>query len=593
MPYRCSASKPKLSDALREEPAPSVGIESETAVSLPKPDAFERRFVLYCIVIALILASLPCAIGFALSRPDWQFVGAAYNIDDTMVYFAWTRQAADGHFFIRNLFTTEPQIPIQFNLLILMLGAIVRVTGLSIPVVFFAARIIASAFLLVLIYRLFLAMAPNDAWTRMCAMAFVSMGSGFGWLFWPQWSDNNAHSTHLPVDTWQPEALTFQSIEMSTLFAFGLILIVATFLLLILGLRSGRMRYAVGAGLCALVLGNVHSYDIVHVAAGWLFFLIALTILDRKLAGRAWLQGVVCAAIALPSVLYQYHMYIVDPAFHQRAHDPTYSDALVFYLLGWGIVFVMGAAASIAWFATRFRAVTAQLFDRNTALIAMCWFLGGLVVSYTPHLDFQRKMIMGADIPISLLGACGVAMAAKLAPPRLKSAVFCAFILLSLPTSILFVTRDIHHLGEDQSETLMKPFMSADEVSALQWIRDNTSPDSAILGFPQLTCFVPAWCDRYTYVSHWGETPNYNQKLGGFVQFTQTGMSIQDRIAYLVGTKTDYFVFPNVYNGVVEPGKDGRYVQFENFNQFPDILSPVYSNKELTIYKILLLHPPK
>jgi hypothetical protein len=543
--------------------------------------------------MALILAALPCAIGFASSHPGWEFVGAAYNIDDTSVYFAWTRQAVDGHFYIRNLFTTEPQNAIQFNVLILLLAGIVKVSGLSIPVVFFITRLIAAGFLLALIYRLFRYLVPHDSAARMYALVFVSVGSGFGWMFWPAWAENNGRSAHLPVDTWQPEALTFQSIEMSTLFAFSQILIVGTVFLLAVAQRTRQMRYAVGAGVCALLLGNVHSYDILHVAAGWLLYLVIIAVVSKKFDSTAWLQGIVCAAIAMPSVVYQYHMYMVDPMFHIRAHDLTLSPAPIYYLMGWGIVFLCGAGASLYWIATRFKDVQTQTYDKYAALLPICWFLGGLAISYAPHLNFQRKMIMGADVPISLLGGCGVALLAKHVPRAWRPIAAGLCILLSLPSSLLWVYRDINHVNNDRSETQLSPFLDADETSTLSYIRDFTPPDSAILGFPELMDFVPAWCDRFTYVSHWGETPDYTHKVAEFARFAEVGMSEQERIIYLIGTKTDYFVFPNALNGSTQLGPSGQVMQFADFNQYPDILQPVYSNKELTVYKILLVHPPK
>jgi hypothetical protein len=571
--------------------APNV-TETSDAVTTAKSSAFEQRFVLYCITIALILAAIPCAIGYAASHAGYEFVGAAYNIDDTSVYFAWTKQAVDGHFYIRNLFTTEPQNAIQFNVLILMLGAIVRVTSLSIPVVFFITRLIASGFLLILIYRLYRFLAPNNEAARIYALLFVSVGSGFGFMFWGSWRDKNI-PLHLPVDTWQPEALTFQSIEMSTLFAFSQILIVATIFLLAVGLRTGRMRYAACAGICALLLGNVHSYDIVHVAAAWLLYLIVLSAVNRRFDRSAWLQAIVCAGMAMPSVLYQLHMYVVDPMFHIRAHDLTLSPSVIYYLLGWGIVFLTGAGAAIYWIASRFESVKLVMADRAAALLPICWFIAGLAVSYWPHLNFQRKMIMGADIPISLLGGCGVSILAMHLSKAWRPIAAGACLLLSIPTTLLWLDRDVRHVLTDSSETNLSPFLDADELSALQWIRDNTTSDSAILGFPSLMDFVPAWCDRYTYVSHWGETPEYTEKVAGFVHFAEAGMPEQARIDYLISTKSDYFVFPNALNGSVEPGPDGRMLAFEDFHRFPDILQPLYSNKELTIYKILLVHPPK
>ena len=58
--------------------------------------------------------------------PDaiFSFLGLTHNIDDGAVYLSWMRQSADGHFFIRNLFTNEPQVARQFNLLFLVMGGL-------------------------------------------------------------------------------------------------------------------------------------------------------------------------------------------------------------------------------------------------------------------------------------------------------------------------------------------------------------------------------------------------------------------------------------------------------------------------------------
>ena len=50
------------------------------------------------------------------------FIGTPYNIDDYCNYLSWLRQMADGHFFIHNLFTTDPQKNIEFNVFFWLLG---------------------------------------------------------------------------------------------------------------------------------------------------------------------------------------------------------------------------------------------------------------------------------------------------------------------------------------------------------------------------------------------------------------------------------------------------------------------------------------
>ncbi len=372
-----------------------------------KPVTFEQRFVEYAILLTLLLAALPCAAGFLMSRPDFVFVGATYNVDDTAVYYSWVRQAADGHFFIHNLFTTDPQNPIQFNLLMLAIGVLVRLTHIPIPVILFVVRIVAGGFLLSLIYRLYKLLAPVSVTVRLCAFGFTCLGSGFGWMFWPRWADKNLGA--LPVDTWQPEAFTFQSIEFSALFAASTILIVSIIYLLTMAQRSGQMRYAVGAGVCALVLGNVHSYDILHVGGAWLLFLIVTNFVERRFDRAAWGQAVICGLMAVPSTLYQLHMYNVDPAFHQRVLNPTRSGNPIWYVLGYGVMLLLAIGAAAHWVTTRFADAATYLADRRAALLPICWFCAAIMLSYAP-VDFQRKMVMVAYFPLFVIGGCFVCM---------------------------------------------------------------------------------------------------------------------------------------------------------------------------------------
>ena len=277
----------------------------------------------------------------------------------------------------------------------------------------------------------------------------------------------------------------------------------------------------------------------------WLLYLIVSAAFERRFDSRSWLQAVVCGVIALPSVAYQWRMYHVDPAFHQRVFDLTLSLPVQYYALGYGVAFILAVVALCWLISGRINNSEQFVYDRNSALLPICWFAAALALSYTPHVDFQRKMIMGAHVPLCLLAGIGYAIcAAKLkhAPAQIAFAAVC--VALSLPTTLLFALRDIRHVLQDRSETLMDPFLTGDEAATLGWIRVNTPPSSAVLGFPTFTCFVPGWCNRYTYVSQWGESLDYRRKLqSGFYRFLEADPSESDRAAYLSMTKCDYFVF--------------------------------------------------
>ena len=91
----------------------------------------ELKWVLgWALAIALV-ASIPYVQGVAVAPSGYRFVGLTHNIDDGAVYLSWIRQAADGHVFMRNHFTNEPQSGGSFNVLFLAMGGFARLTHIS------------------------------------------------------------------------------------------------------------------------------------------------------------------------------------------------------------------------------------------------------------------------------------------------------------------------------------------------------------------------------------------------------------------------------------------------------------------------------
>src|SRR5262249_25808024 len=151
------------------------------------------------------------------ARFGW-FSWLGYNLDDVCVYLSWMRQAADGHLFQRNLFTTASQSGHQINLFFLLLGNISRLTHLPVIFTFHASRIILGIGFLRAVWWL-LEMWLADPRARRLAYLAVSFSAGLGWM--PGlWRDSGAQS---PVDVWQPESTTFLCLYLSPLFLVSLL----------------------------------------------------------------------------------------------------------------------------------------------------------------------------------------------------------------------------------------------------------------------------------------------------------------------------------------------------------------------------------
>src|SRR5262245_50130784 len=176
----------------------------------------EWRWCLRAALLVMMLTCLPYLWLWRMTPPGLSFLGFPVGPDDQCVYLAWMRQAADGHFFLRSLWTNDPQRGLNVHLLFWLLGVTARLTSLSLPVVYQCGRVLLGAAVLLLFYRL-TAFFTTSVMTRRVSLALAALSAGFGWLYPVPFPGGL-------VDSWQTEAITFQSLYTNTLFCAGLAL---------------------------------------------------------------------------------------------------------------------------------------------------------------------------------------------------------------------------------------------------------------------------------------------------------------------------------------------------------------------------------
>ncbi len=579
-------SNPTPSD---RAPLPSVsanGFDAISSASLHSPSAprLERRLVVGLALAALLLACLPYAFGYAITPPGTRFIGTAYNIDDYCNYLSWVRQTMDGRFFFHNQFTTEPQRNLEFNLFFWTLGRGAALLHLSPQAALQVARVGGGAAVLWLVYKLYRAAVPQNVPARVTAFAFVCLSGGWGWLQWPLWHDKNVSGS--PVDAWQPEAFTFLTLYTSALMTVSTAFIVGALYCLLRGEQTGRWQYAACAGLCGAVLGNIHSYDVLHLAAAWGLYLVAWTLVQRgRDVGASWARGVLALALTLPTTVYEYLILQRETVFRARAAVPTLSPAFWHYILGYGVVFIL--AVLVLPFLVRGLQSRLSLFaDKQAALVVLCWAIGGLAVIYLP-VAFQRKMVMGTHIPLCLLAGLGAALLTQTLKPRAQTFLLAALVLLSLPTSLLFLARDMTHLTENRSETQQSPFLPDTLVDCYAWLRTHTPPQSAVVGFPTLCAALPGYAGRTVWAGHWAETPQYGTKTTEFARFADALTPVSERQSFLAQTHAQYFFYPNDVSAMAFADKHGIVHHLADLAHTPiPGTVPVYANAQFTIFRL-------
>jgi hypothetical protein len=581
----------------------------------PTASRAERRLVAALIAFTLLVSALPYALGYFLAPvmgpggSHATFIGTPYNIDDYCNYLSWLRQMADGRFFLHNMFTTDAQDNLEFNVFFWGLGRVVAVTHCSPQAALQGARLVGGGVLLWLIYRFYQHCLPTDRYARLTAFGFACLSSGFGWTQWQHWRNKNLPGG--PVDAWQPEAYTFLSIYTSALMTVSTIFILGALYALLRGEQTGRWRYAVWAGVCGGILGNMHSYDVLHLSAAWGLFLVVWTVLRRgKGVAMSWARAVVALALTLPTTLYMYHVYNAEAVFKARANVPTLSPAVWHYFLGYGLVFLLAVFATFFyvsylndWPKTRSGIMTLTYLlkpksreavqrilgpepePRLPLIFAICWAVGGLLVCYLP-LAFQRKMLMGEHVPLCLLAGWGAALLVGRLAPRVQGAVLTLLVLANAPSNVLFLVRDVRHLQFNKSETHLSPFLSSDLVDVYRWLRADTPADAAVVGPPSLCTYLPGEAGRVVWAGHWGETPHYGRKDAEFADAFDRITPNDVRHLFLRGTKATYLFYPNDISKATFKRPDGLHHWVELTPSPPPYLRQVYKNDTFTVYRI-------
>lgn len=475
-------------------------------------------------LVVVLIASLPYIAGLLMQSNRAIFLGFTFNIDDACVYSSWIHQIADGSFLVRNQFTTDPQSALQFNIFFVILGSIARITHLSPAAVLHLARVTLGVALLMMIWR-FSGRFLKDRVERSLIVPVVGLASGLGWTMLKIGNHQG------PVDIWQPESITFLSIYLNPLFLIGLILMLASVHFLLKMKDTGSVKDAMLAGLMLLVLGNVHTYDVVTVGVVWVAYLVVEIIRLRKIHWKTIGFSVLAAMCALPSLGYQFYLYNHVDAFRERVQSQAPSPALWAYMMGFGLVLVLAVIGG----------VIASKQKRDVVLLVV-WGIVGFAIPYIPVAQ-QRKLVMGLHIPLAILAVVAIAALVKRVGPRYANIVVIVLVAAMLPSTLFRMGEDIKNLANNTTAPEFRPFMTANELDAIQWLKIHSKPEDAVLTFYETALFIPAVSGNRVYYGHWSETPDYIDKRNAWITFVNAATPDAWRRDFLKSTGARYIIY--------------------------------------------------
>ena len=514
---------------------------------------------------------LPYLLGWLLTPPGHVYGGWLASPDEHNVYLSWIRQARDGHPVFYNLFTTEPQKPYFFNLYLLVLGLVARLPGVSLLGVYYAARIVLGWLMLMAVYLLAAHCHPA-LHVRRLAVAFTALASGLGWLF--SLLAPAGWSGATPIDYGSrlvmPEAIGFLSLLLNPLFCLSIALLVVIFLGANLAFERRSWRWALVAGGAALVLGNVHTYDLVTV---WGVLFVALVV--RGLAQRRFPTAeiglaAIIGVLSLPFGFAQYWVYRTNPLVYARVGSPTATPAVWAVLLGFGLPLALAGG----W---RTRRSPGMRFP-------LVWLLTGLALVYLPA-PFQRKLAEGLWAPISILAAAFVGETIW-ARWRGRTAVWVAAAVVAIcaPSNAFFLVSQVNQFtsGDRYFERILMPplYLTDAQVAGARWLDEHAPFRAAVLSDSRIGNYLPRLAGVTVYVGHWDETKDFEGKLRRLLEFYAAATPDIERARLLRAENTRFLWHVEYGPGEVPlgPHEPARSSLFR----------PVFQRGDVTIYRVVL-----
>lgn len=473
---------------------------------LEKIKFWEWKAIVICSVVLMLLAAGPLIVIWLSLEPGWVWSGVErVSSGDLPVYFSYINQAKEGHFFLHDLHTIEPERYGTINLFWWGLGQKARIFNISPQAVFHTSRLLLMPFLVFSLYLL-IAEFLTSARSRVAALALIIFGSGFGGLATPlingaAWSRDGRFN--FPMDLWVPELTVLGSALQSPHFIVSWICFALTVLFLVKAMKQNSIKFSAAAGTLGLFFFHFHPYyaPLFFILAGAVGIIFVRDGLKPRAAAKLALLFILISA---PAVVYHAFLNLFDPiVFARTSQNLTWSTPLTLTLISFGLFLPLALTAYKKW------------KESAQVRVLMVWAGIQFLFLYAPF-SFQRRFAEGLIIPLALLTVIG-------APGFFVMIKECLAKTIKNKTALSLVCGMLIFLGFGYSNYVMlaSRMRDARKIKPPTYFEESflgameamgKLPGNSVMGSFATGNFLPAISNKRVYAGHWSETIFYEQK---------------------------------------------------------------------------------
>ena len=472
------------------------------------------------------------------------FSGQATFFDpwDINIYISAIRSGQQHGFLLVNPYTTSEHEPILLYPLYTLVGVLVPHIS---PVLLFHLLALFCGLLLALTLLQVLRLLQYFNRRLIVAFFLIALGSGLGWLVFPNMSPDLLMS-----------GFTFTGAFQRPHEAISIILYLLSLILYYLGSSKKKTRLTLLSGLVSLILVFFYPYYVLSYSVICGLYALYLYIKSRHLYPIFYLLCNLIFIVPL-ALIYSWHLQS-NPTFADVIMQAQKTPDILHLLLGYGILVPL---------------VGYGMFMPKTQVrvFLLIWLLASIALSYLPF-GFGIFYLRTLFLPTVLLAMDAAAQLTKRWHWQINWVVMLLLIFVPLTTYYTVYKRMAEVYSNNRWYYILK-----EEVDALKFLSDQTPPKSGVLAGYTIGNLIPTRTSNRVYFGHFFQTPNAQEKINNITFFYQNAFSEEKALQFLKQNNISYIFWgidEQIVNGFPQNSTGLKY----------SFLHPVFSEGNIAIF---------